>query len=502
MDGLVGLVVTRARMVAGHGLADARRLAGVGAWEWDSGRDRFRVSDELAATWAPTLAELLERVEPDDRDGLCRALEESAAGIAGGPREVTFRLLGEGGGRRTMIVRCAPGRRRGRVIGATLDAGDREEAERNRQRAARAEALAEREHRVAQTLQRSLLPDRLPDVGVLELAARYLPGARDDQVGGDWYDVIELPSGEVALVMGDVVGRGITAAALVGKLRNALRAYALEGHEPGDVVERLNALLDRDGMEMATLLYLVFEPETGVVRWVNAGHPPPLVRRADGSREFWDDGRFVPLGALAAAGYSAATGVLTPGDMILLYTDGLVERPGVSLTTTLETLRGAAVRNGSADALCDATLASLLPGGPENDDVAMLAALVTRHADGPLMLELAARPSALREVRRRLERWLGVAHVPPALAARVVLCASEATANAVQHAYGLQDALVWVSARRVGGDLELRVRDEGHWREPPTQRRGRGLGLMSAFADEVELDHDDEGTVVTLRWRG
>jgi anti-sigma regulatory factor (Ser/Thr protein kinase) len=93
-----------------------------------------------------------------------------------------------------------------------------------------------------------------------------------------------------------------------------------------------------------------------------------------------------------------------------------------------------------------------------------------------------------------------VAHVPPALAARVVLCADEATANAVQHAYGLQDAFVWVSARRTGDDLELQVRDEGHWREPMTQRRGRGLGLMSAFADEVEVGHDDEGTMVTLRW--
>src|SRR4051795_4266551 len=140
----------------------------------------------------------------------------------------------------------------------------RETPEEVRRRAQRAEELAVHEHQIAATLQQSLLPARLPELGVLELAARYLPGGPGVEVGGDWYDVIELPTGEVALAMGDVVGRGIAAAALVGKLRNALRAYALEGHEPEGALERLNALLDRDGMEMATLLYLVFEPETGV----------------------------------------------------------------------------------------------------------------------------------------------------------------------------------------------------------------------------------------------
>jgi len=469
----------------------AYRMAGVGAWEWDAGRDRFAYSDELAGTWAPSLGELLERIEPDDRDALCDGLEQAAAGGLTEPCEVTFRINRPDGASRTLLVRYAPGRRRGRVVGATQDVSDRRAAEESR----------EREHHIVETLQSSLLPDRLPEVGVLDLAARYLPGGGGAEVGGDWYDVIELPSGEVALVMGDVVGRGIAAAALVGKLRNALRAYALEGHGPGEVLERLNPLLDRDRLEMATLLYLVFEPETGTARWVNAGHPAPLVRRADGSREFWEDGRFVPLGVLPAVGYRAAAGRLEPGATILLYTDGLIERPGLPLSRTLAQLHAAASTNGSADALCDATLASMLPGGPHTDDVALLAALVTRHADGPLALELSARPAALREVRRRLERWLRCGHAPPALVERVVLCANEATANAVQHAYGLQDALVWVDARRGAGRLELRVRDEGHWRQPRTERSGRGLGLMRAFADEVSVSHDDSGTVVTLRWR-
>jgi serine phosphatase RsbU (regulator of sigma subunit)/anti-sigma regulatory factor (Ser/Thr protein kinase) len=400
-----------------------------------------------------------------------------------------------------LLTRYTARGRRGRVVGATEDLTERRAAEESRERATRAEAMAEREHRISQTLQHSLLPDRLPDIGVLDLAARYLPGGRGVDVGGDWYDVIELPTGEVALVMGDVVGRGISAAALVGKLRNALRAYALEGHEPGDTLERLNALLDREALEMATLLYIVYEPESGAVRWVNAGHPAPLIRHADGSREFWEDGRFVPLGVMPSVGYQAASGSLEPGAVVLLYTDGLVERAGVPLSTTQDQLLAAATRNGSADSLCDATLESMLPAGPSDDDVALLAAQVTRLADGPLTLELSARAGALREARRRLERWLSAGKIVPALSARVVLCANEAIANAVQHAYGPKDALIWLSARRSDGAVELLVRDEGRWREPSLQGRGRGLKLMRAFADEVDIAHDDDGTVVTMRWR-
>src|SRR4051812_33504365 len=381
-------------------------------------------------------------------------------------------------------------------------AAPRETPQQSRERAQRAEELALREHLIAQTLQHSLLPARLPELGVLELAARYLPGGPGVEVGGDWYDVIELPTGEVALVMGDVVGRGIKAAALVGKLRNALRAYVLEGHDPGDAIERLNVLLDRDAMEMATLVYLVYQPERGTVQWVNAGHPAPLVRRADGSREFWEDGRHVPLGVLPSVGYRAATGTLEPGSTVLLYTDGLIERPGVPLMVTLDRLRAATTVNGSADALCDATLASMLSeDDPADDDIALLPAYVARHAEGPLCLELSARPAALREVRRRLERWLAAGEVAPAVAERVVLCANEATANAVQHAYGIEDALVWLDARCEKGTLDLRVRDEGHWREPQEGRGGRGLSLMRSFADDVDVVHNGAGTTVTLRWR-
>ncbi len=144
----------------------------------------------------------------------------------------------------------------------------------------------EREHRIAETLQRSLLPERLPQVPGLAAAARYLPAATEAEVGGDWYDVIPIPGGGVGLVMGDVAGKGLAAASMVGRLRSALRAYALEGHDPARVVEQLNRLVwtEAEESQMATLLYLIVDPANDQVRWVNAGHPPPLLVQ-DGSGE-------------------------------------------------------------------------------------------------------------------------------------------------------------------------------------------------------------------------
>ena len=163
----------------------------------------------------------------------------------------------------------------------------------------------EREHRIAETLQRSLLPERLPALPGLEVAARYIPAAAEAEVGGDWYDVIPIDSSRVGLVMGDVAGKGLAAASMVGLLRSAMRAYALEGREPAEVVGSLNQLMwsEVEDNEMATLVYAVVDPVASTLTWVNAGHPPPLLLAADGSTSFLEGSRSVPLGVMPFPSY-------------------------------------------------------------------------------------------------------------------------------------------------------------------------------------------------------
>src|SRR5205085_9225565 len=192
--------------------------------------------------------------------------------------------------------------------------------------------LFQQEHETAVTLQRALLPERLPDVTGLALAARYLPGAAGAEVGGDWYDVIPLSDGRVGIAMGDVVGRGIPAASLMGQLRNALRAYAIEGHGPAVVVERLDRLVQAlSPGRMATLLYMVLEPDARSATFTNAGHLPPLLVEPGQAPRLLEAVRGVPLGVLPYATFEDAETRIEPASTLVLYTDGLVELRGVSL---------------------------------------------------------------------------------------------------------------------------------------------------------------------------
>ena len=224
----------------------------------------------------------------------------------------------------------------------------------------------EREHRIAETLQRSLLPERLPVLPGLEVAARYIPAASEAEVGGDWYDVIPIDSSRVGLVMGDVAGKGLAAASMVGRLRSAMRAYALEGREPADVIGSLNQLVwsEVEDSEMATLVYAVADPVASTLTWVNAGHPPPLILAADGTTSFLEGPRSVPLGVMPFPSYEEGTAPLPEGGTLLLYTDGLVERPGELLDDGFARLAAAA--DGSevaAERACDHVLERLVPTG-------------------------------------------------------------------------------------------------------------------------------------------
>ena len=233
----------------------------------------------------------------------------------------------------------------------------------------------ETERGIAETMQRSVLPERLPSVSGVTLAARYLPGTVGVDVGGDWYDIIQLEDGSIGLVVGDVVGKGVQAAAMMAQLRNALRAFAFEYDDPHTVVSRLDKLVE--GMldsAFATLVYLVVDPRQRRARYVVAGHPPPLIRSPDGTTMFLEQGRSLPIGVDASLTFEAGEVQLEQGSTILLYTDGLVERRGSPLDEGLRRLaESATASEDDPEELVEAVLGALIGDNERPDDIAVLA---------------------------------------------------------------------------------------------------------------------------------
>jgi PAS domain S-box-containing protein len=358
----------------------------------------------------------------------------------------------------------------------------------------------EREHRIAEMLQRSLLPEHLPHLPGLAVAARYLPAAAEAEVGGDWYDVLPVPGGGVGLVMGDVAGKGLAAASMVGRLRSALRAYALEGHAPARVLEQLNRLIwtEAEESQMATLIYLVVDAVEGEVRWVNAGHPPPLLVNGDERPRYLEGGSSVPLGVLPFPEFEEVAAPMDPGGTVVLYTDGLVERPGENIDRGLSRL-AEAVRHApiEPELLCDHVLSELVPQGGTPDDVALLT-LRTIPMTERFGVQFPTTPEALASMRAVLRRWLRYVGGDEQEIAEIVTACGEAATNAIEHAGSGGGSPFEISGHLEDGAVQLTVRDYGTWRAPRPDDQGRGLSLMRALMDSVQVTPTPEGTTVRL----
>ncbi|WP_426502175.1 PP2C family protein-serine/threonine phosphatase [Dactylosporangium sp. McL0621] len=224
----------------------------------------------------------------------------------------------------------------------------------------------------AHALQRSLLPSRPPRIAGLDLAVRYVPGA-EVGVGGDWYDVFELPSGCIGLAVGDVAGNGLRAAVVMGRIRSALRAYALETDDPADVLTRLDRKIQRfEPGAMATAVYAVIPPSLDAVTVSNAGHLPPVAVEPDGPGRLTTIKPNLPLGAYPDAARGTTELRLPRGGGLVFYTDGLVERRDRSLPLGLARL-AAAVTCAPAEAMCTTVMAAMLDDNAPTDDIAVLA---------------------------------------------------------------------------------------------------------------------------------
>ena len=353
----------------------------------------------------------------------------------------------------------------------------------------------------AEMLQHSLLPDRLPLVPGMDMSARYLPGGAGVEIGGDWYDVIALPDGTVGLAMGDVVGKGIRAASLMGQLRNALRAYARDGRQPATVLEQLNELLTEvDSPDhMATLVFGVFDPCTGELTLANAGHLPPLLCRPDGTTEYLQCGPGLPLGALPESSYTDRTFTIAPGSTVLLYTDGLVEGRELPLDDGLERLRTRMSGQADCETVCDVVLDGVTVGGANRDDTAVLAVRYLTLGD-ELHLSLPARPGTLKPLRNLLRRWLREGGATEAEISDILVAAGEACANVVRHAPAGDPAILELDSRR-DGDISITVRNQGRWRTGSRpDDGGRGLAIIEELMDEVEITRGPPETTVTMRY--
>ena len=243
-----------------------------------------------------------------------------------------------------------------------------------------AQALAnarvfERDHRIAEQLQRALLPPSLevPYEGCV--AVRYLCGSAEADVGGDWYDLALRPDGRLGGSVGDVAGKGVLAASRMGQLRTVQRAHSVDGLSPSAVASRLNGLVEATDSFLATMVAFDLDQESGELRHCSAGHLPPVLLTVDGRCEFLSGGESLPLGVGADTPYEEARTVLEPGDVVLFYTDGLVERRGLGIDEALERLCEAVARFHGCDPeeLLDGLLADLIGDRLLQDDVALLA---------------------------------------------------------------------------------------------------------------------------------
>ncbi|MEU7818147.1 SpoIIE family protein phosphatase [Pseudonocardia sp. NPDC049154] len=358
--------------------------------------------------------------------------------------------------------------------------------------------MTQAERTAAAALQRSLLPGQLPTVPGLELAARYVPGG-GGEVGGDWYDVFDLPSGRLCVVVGDVVGRGLAASVAMGRLRNAVRAYALLTEDPAELLRKLDVQVQHFERDvMATVLCAVVEVDQSVAWVASAGHPPPVRSLAGESGELMDVEPDPPIGLTPTRRRRARAVELPAGSCLVLYTDGLVERRHESLDVGLARLTEA-VRPAPAEQLCARIMGRLIGSRTSADDVALL--VVARPGDDgavPLRLVEPAEPRSLRSVRQSLRAYLGSVGASPEEISDLVLAVGEACANVVEHAYGPGGGVLEVHLELHGRRVRATVRDTGAWREARGVNRGRGTTLMHGLVDEVHVDRDATGTRVVL----
>jgi serine phosphatase RsbU (regulator of sigma subunit)/anti-sigma regulatory factor (Ser/Thr protein kinase) len=434
-----------------------------------------------AAFGARPLGERARETLPElDQLGLFPLLDQVQR--SGRPRTLKSRKAPDG---RSYTFTCTPVKEgKGGVLVFATDVTDHAEA------AERVRASERRQRETAVTLQRSLLPQELEQPDDLRIAATYQPGGTEAAVGGDWYDVITLGGGRTALVIGDVMGRGVRAAAVMGQLRTAVRAYARLDLPPHEVLQLLDGLAaEIDANQIATCVYAIHDPNEGKLVYASAGHLPILVRDEGGTVLRADEPTGPPLGT---GGWMHASGSvpLGPGSTAVLYTDGLVERRDEDLDVGIEALeRALAGATGTPQVVCDRLVRAVGVTAGHDDDVAVLVLQhparrgpesdLFRNAALELLGGVEAAPRARAFASGVLTSWRFSAELHDL----GVLAASELVANSLQHG----TPPMRLRLRRTDRRLIIEVTDgDDHLprrrRAEPGDESGRGIAIVATIA--------------------
>ncbi|MET7378427.1 SpoIIE family protein phosphatase [Streptomyces sp. NPDC005526] len=359
----------------------------------------------------------------------------------------------------------------------------------------------DQQRETAIALQRAILgPARLPD----GFAVRYEPATPPLEVGGDWYDTVTLPDGRIGIVVGDCVGRGLGAATVMGQLRSACRALLLQDASPARTLTALDRFAAGVPGAMCTTVFCgVLDPDSGLLTYSSAGHPPGIVAEPGGAVRLLEEGRSLPLAVRPDRPRPEAECTVPARATLLLYTDGLVERRRRSLRTGIQQV-GAAVQEGrdvSVEDLAARLMSGMAPKDGYDDDVALL---LYRHP-GPLDLSFPAESAQLVVVRKALRTWLDQCRLPRQTMQDVLVAVGEACANAIEHGHRhARGDTVRLRAEAYVDNLRLVVSDSGAWKPPRPgshPHRGRGIAMMRAMMQQVTITPGPFGTTVEMHTR-
>jgi PAS domain S-box-containing protein len=363
--------------------------------------------------------------------------------------------------------------------------------------------MFEREHRIAATLQRALLPTQLPVVPNITLNWEYRPATQESQVGGDWYDAFLLPDKSLFISIGDVCGHGLDAAIAMNTIRQSLRTLAFECPEPWLVLEGINRILQCEQSEtIATAIFGRLDLRTLEFAYAGAGHPPPVLMNEAGAPRMLPAGG-MPLGIFSIGAEIARHTInLEPGTSVFLYTDGLIEFNRDVLRNEERLLRVIAELSPLDTTPANTIVSTMLGRITQTDDIAVLVLQTDEHPLEKIDVSLPSVPASASGVRRLTRRFIRAHGLSENERFRILTACGEAVANATEYAYNESPSSLHVIIERNKNAIEATVRDNGSDRAilHSDRERGKGMLIMHALSDDVQIQQEKNGKSVRLHF--